>query len=93
MGFITANDLTEGISGRVGNKIVFRTVRGVTIAKQATHRENYIQALMYTRENSDLTIFRNFIYKQHIKLLETELDSERKIRSNDGLSKCYSFLF
>ena len=51
MEFIKANGLTDGISGRVGNKIVSRIIKGVTIAmrwptptdvpviaKQATHR-------------------------------------------------------
>jgi hypothetical protein len=32
MGFITENDLTDGISGRVGRKIVYRTIKGITLA-------------------------------------------------------------
>jgi len=31
MGFVTDNDLIDGVSGRVGNKIVFRTVKGKTM--------------------------------------------------------------
>jgi len=63
MGFITENDLTDGISGRVGNKIVFRTIKGVTIAtrrpkatdapstaKQITHRENFKRAAAYAKK-------------------------------------------
>jgi hypothetical protein len=54
MGLMKDNDLTDGISGRVGNKLVFRTTKGITIAtrrpkptetpvtaKQTAHRENF----------------------------------------------------
>jgi hypothetical protein len=30
MGLIKDNDLTDGISGRVGNKLVFRTTKGLS---------------------------------------------------------------
>jgi hypothetical protein len=57
------NDLTDGISGRVGNKLVFRTTKGVTIAtrrpkptetpvtaKQTAHRENFKRAASYAKK-------------------------------------------
>jgi Fic family protein len=56
-------------------------------------KTDYIQALMDTREHSDLTIFRTFMCNQHIKLLEAELENERRMRNNDGTPKGYSFLF
>jgi hypothetical protein len=56
------NDLTDGISGRVGNKLVFRTTKGVTIAtrrpkptetpvtaKQTALRENFKRAASYAK--------------------------------------------
>jgi hypothetical protein len=62
MGLIKDNDLTDGISGRVGNKLVFRTIKGVTIAtrrpkptetpvtaKQTAHRENFKRAASYAK--------------------------------------------
>ena len=63
MAFIKANDLIFGISGSMGNKIVFRTVKGVTIAtrkpaptnvpataRQVTHRETFKRATTYAKK-------------------------------------------
>jgi len=62
MGFVTENDLTDGISGRVGNKIVFRVVKGRTLVTrrpkrtaaptelQLQHRERFQQAARYAKE-------------------------------------------
>jgi hypothetical protein len=39
MALIRENDLTEGMSGKFGRKIVFRVVRGVTVAVRRSTRE------------------------------------------------------
>ncbi|WP_276374580.1 hypothetical protein [Chryseolinea sp. H1M3-3] len=61
MAIIKENDLTEGMSGKFGKKIVFRVVRGVTIAtrrstseqvlsvKQIAHRERFGRATEYAK--------------------------------------------
>jgi hypothetical protein len=62
MGLMKDNDLTDGIYGRVRNKLVFRTIKGVTIAtrrlkptetpvaaKQTAHRENFKRAASYAK--------------------------------------------
>ncbi len=61
MAIIKENDLTEGMSGKFGKKIVFRVVRGVTIAtrrpttkhalseKQIAHRERFRRANDYAK--------------------------------------------
>jgi hypothetical protein len=59
MALIKENDLTEGMSGKFGKKIVFRVVRGVTVAtrrsttervqseKQLAQRERFQRAVQY----------------------------------------------
>jgi hypothetical protein len=75
MGLMKDNDLTDGISGRVGNKLVFRTTKGITIAtrrpkptetpvtaKQTAHRENFKRAAVAKEEYSQMAgdkAFRN----------------------------------
>jgi hypothetical protein len=61
MALIKENDLTEGMSGKFGKKIVFRVVRGVTVAtrrsttervpseKQLVHRERFQRAAEYAK--------------------------------------------
>lgn len=61
MGFVTDNDLVDGVSGRVGSKIVYRTVKGITLAtrrpkpyatsteKQIEHRETFKLATEFAR--------------------------------------------
>ncbi len=61
MALIKENDLTEGMSGKFGKKIVFRVVKGVTLAtrrstlervsseKQIAHRERFQRAAQYTK--------------------------------------------
>jgi hypothetical protein len=61
MAIIKENDLTEGMSGKLGKKIVFRVVRGVTVAtrrstseqvlseKQVAHRERFARATAYAK--------------------------------------------
>jgi hypothetical protein len=38
MALIKENDLTDGMSGKFGNKIVFRVVKGVTVAARRTSK-------------------------------------------------------
>ncbi|MEO7991370.1 MAG: hypothetical protein ABI663_17595 [Chryseolinea sp.] len=61
MALIKENDLTEGLSGKFGKKIVFRVVKGVTVAtrrstlervssqKQVAHRERFQRAAQYAK--------------------------------------------
>jgi len=62
MALIKENDLTEGMSGKFGRKIVFRVVQGVTVAarkprsttkviteKQKSHRERFQRAAQYAK--------------------------------------------
>ena len=61
MALIKENDLTEGMSGKFGKKIVFRVVRGVTVAtrrsttervqteKQLAHQERFQRAAQYAK--------------------------------------------
>jgi hypothetical protein len=62
MALIKNNDLTDGMSGRIGNKIVFRVVKGRTVAtrrpiqttsvitdKQRAHRERFKRATTYAK--------------------------------------------
>lgn len=61
MAIIKENDLTEGMSGKFGKKIVFRVVKGVTLAtrrptveratseKQLAHRERFRLAASYAK--------------------------------------------
>jgi hypothetical protein len=61
MALIKENDLTEGMSGKFGKKIVFRVVRGVTVAtrrsttervpteKQLAHQERFQRAAEYAK--------------------------------------------
>jgi len=61
MAIIKENDITEGMSGKFGRKIVFRVVKGVTLAtrrsnhervfteKQLAHRERFRLAASYAK--------------------------------------------
>ena len=62
MALIKENDLTEGLSGKFGRKIVFRVVKGVTVAArrpttegrvltetQLAHRERFRRAASYAK--------------------------------------------
>ena len=61
MALIKENDLTEGMSGKFGKKIVFRVVKGVTVAsrksttntvrteKQIAHRDRFRLAANYAK--------------------------------------------
>lgn len=61
MALIKENDLTEGMSGKFGRKIVFRVVKGQTVAsrrstlerptteKQLAHRERFQRAAKYAK--------------------------------------------
>jgi hypothetical protein len=61
MALIKENDLTEGMSGRFGRKIIFRVVKGVTVAarrstaervvtdKQAAHQKRFQRAAQYAK--------------------------------------------
>jgi hypothetical protein len=61
MALIKENDLTEGMSGKFGKKIVFRVVQGVTVAtrrstaergkteKQVAQRERFQRASQYAK--------------------------------------------
>ena len=42
MALIKENDLTEGMSGKFGKKIVFRVVKGVTVAARRSTRTNVL---------------------------------------------------
>ncbi|MBT1705955.1 hypothetical protein [Chryseosolibacter indicus] len=61
MALIKENDLTEGMSGKFGKKIVFRVVKGVTVAsrrsssekvyteKQIAHQRRFQRATQYAK--------------------------------------------
>ena len=61
MALVKNNDLTEGMSGRIGNKIVFRVIKRRTVAprrplqpntitvRQQAHRERFQRAALYAK--------------------------------------------
>ena len=52
MEFIKANGLTDGISGRVGNKIVSRIIKGVTIAGKSLLKFQYETSVLIIKSSS-----------------------------------------
>lgn len=55
-------------------------------------KAEYFEALIQTRKEANITIFRNFMYKQYEKYLQKEISAaEEMLNNNKG--KGYSFLF
>ncbi len=56
------------------------------------NKTEYINALVETREQQDLKIFRAFIDKEHTQLLKSEIERFQEIREPKK-GKGFSFLF
>lgn len=55
-------------------------------------KAEYFEALIQTRKEENITVFRKFMYKQYEKYLQKEISAvEEMLNNNKG--KGYSFLF
>lgn len=56
-------------------------------------RAAYFEALLQTRKEEDISIFRSFMFTQYIKYLHQEINKFEEAQKDEGKGKGYSFVF